>query len=69
VLKDDKNSQNEFDKAESLVYHSIEGKKLNPEFYTEIKKQIEDQYLRIENQHKFQVARKLNNTVSPNFRL
>ena len=68
VLKDDKNFRTEFDKARKFSLSLIEGKKLNPEFYTEIKKQIEDQYLRIETQHKFQVAQnKLNNTVSPNF--
>jgi thiol-disulfide isomerase/thioredoxin len=68
VLKDDKNFRTEFDKARKFSLSLIEGKKLNPEFYTEIKKQIEDQYLRIETQHNFQVAQnKLNNTVSPNF--
>ena len=68
VLKDDKNFKTEFDKARKFSLSLIEGKKLNPEFYTEIKKQIEDQYLRIETQHKFKVAQnKLNNTVSPNF--
>ena len=68
VLKDDKNFRTEFDKARKFSLSLIESKKLNPEFYTEIKKQIEDQYLRIETQHKFQVAQnKLNNTVSPNF--
>ena len=68
VLTDDKNFKTEFDKARKFSLSLIEGKKLNPEFYTEIKKQIEDQYLRIETQHKFQVAQnKLNNTVSPNF--
>ena len=68
VLTDDKNFKTEFDKARKFSLSLIEGKKLNPEFYTEIKKQIEDQYLRIETQHNFQVAQnKLNNTVSPNF--
>ena len=68
VLTDDKNFKTEFDKARKFSLSLIEGKKLNPEFYTEIKKQIEDQYLRIETQHKFKVAQnKLNNTVSPNF--
>ena len=68
VLTDDKNFKTEFDKARKFSLSLIEGKKLNPEFYTEIKKQIEDQYLRIETQHQFQVAQnKLNNTVSPNF--
>ncbi|MBC5840259.1 TlpA family protein disulfide reductase [Flavobacterium sp. F-380] len=68
VLTDDKNFKTEFDKARKFSLSLIEGKKLNPEFYTEIKKQIEDQYLRIETRHKFKVAQnKLNNTVSPNF--
>ncbi|MBU0940801.1 MAG: TlpA family protein disulfide reductase [Bacteroidetes bacterium] len=68
VLTDDKNFKTEFDKARKFSLSLIAGKKLNPEFYTEIKKQIEDQYLRIETRHKFKVAQnKLNNTVSPNF--